>query len=101
MIIDALHNRPSVEADRWPTVEEAAAIVEEEWPTASEQRRRELAEGLQLVALNNPNRTPAKPARPKRTIADLQREWCSAPPAARRIFKNNIHDFIRAFDFVR
>lgn len=97
-----LHNRASsVSFGDWPTFEEAFAVAMSEWPTASESRRAELAEGLQLIAIHNPTPPPPKPARPKKTVAQLQREWCNAPASARRIFNNNIAGFIRAHNWCR
>ena len=89
-------NRPTVAFCNLPSFREAAVIAQSEWPTANESRRGELASALQLIAAHNPQPRPQMPARPKRSIAELRREWHNSPAAARRIFNDSIAEFIRA-----
>ena len=97
----AWRNRQApVLGDRLPSFKEASEFVFSEWPTASPARQAELAEALAIVARNQPP-TPATPPRPVKTIAALQREWCEAPPKARRIFNDNFGEFLRTMPWRR
>lgn len=102
----ALHERAfkaasSIEIGEMPSVREASDFVFSEWPTASPARREELANALQLVVLHHNTSKPPPPARPERAVSDLVREWYSATLAARRIFKDNLADFISAHKWIR